>query len=199
MVDSRGTNTGSYRNGPTLGALGAIANDPNTAVALDGVGDHGSVARQISGDLSIELWFRSTTGGIGTGSQWWQGAGLVDAEVAGSGNDFGVALRSDGRVVAGVGNPDTSVTSVNGYQDGQWHHVVFTRAMASGALRLYVDGGLQGSAIAANRAGLVDAPTISFGRIQTGTNYFAGSLDEIAVYNTALTPETVTAHFNAAG
>ena len=202
IVDNEGVNTGTYFNTPTLGVTGALtgSGDNDTAVRFDGVNDYGRVARQISGDFSIEFWFKSTAGGIGTGLQWWEGAGLVDAEVGGGLNDFGVSLRSDGRVVAGVGaGSDVSIVSTpaTSYKDGSWHHVVFTRNMASGALRLYIDGAAAGNATGGTTA--LNGPSfINFGRIQSGGNYFAGSLDEIAIYTTVLTPATVTAHFNAA-
>lgn len=193
-VDSKGSNTGDYRFGPTLGVPGALASDANTAATFDGVDDHGIVARQIADDMSIELWFKSTQG-IGTGASWWEGAGLVDAEVSGAFNDFGISLRSDGRVVAGVGAPDVSiVSSSSGHADGSWHHVVFTRTRSSGAMVLYVDGVAVGSATGST-ASLTSSAYISFARLATGNNYYAGSLDEIAVYNTVLTPSTVTDHY----
>jgi hypothetical protein len=198
LADSKGTNNGDYLNGPTLGVAGAIAGDPNTAARFDGVSGFGTVARQISDNFSIEFWFNSTQGtGTGTGTAWSQGAGLVDADVSGTNNDFGVSLRSDGKVVAGVGNPDVSiVSSAGGYNNGNWHHVVFTRTKTTGALQLYVDGVLAGSATG-NTASLTSPANINFGRIQSGSNYFLGSLDEVAVYNTALSGSTVTSHYNA--
>jgi hypothetical protein len=196
LLDARAANTGTYLNGPILGAGTALIGDTNAAIQLDGVNDHGTIARQISTDFSIELWFKSTVGGIGTGPEWWRGAGLVDASVNGTFNDFGIALRADGRVAAGVGNPDVTVTSPSGYQDGLWHHVVFTRTMASGDLRLYVDGALAASGTG-NTVALVDPPAINLGRIQSGTNNLNGSLDEVSMYSTVLPPETVAAHFYA--
>jgi hypothetical protein len=120
-----------------------------------------------------------------------------DAEVSGAANDFGVSLRSDGRITAGTGTPDVSIVSSSaGYNDGTWHHVVFTRTRSSGALNLYVDGVSAGSATGAT-ASLTSPASINFGRIHTGTNYFAGSLDEVATYNVALSQATVTAHYQA--
>ena len=202
IVDNKGVNTGTYVNAPTLGVAGAltVSGDPDTAVQFDGISDYGTVARQISTDFSIEFWFKSSAGGIGTGVNWWEGAGLVDAEVGGGMNDFGVSLRSDGRVVAGVGSgSDVSIVSTpaTSYKNGNWHHVVFTRTMASGVLQLYIDGASAGSATGGT--GTLNGPSfINFGRLQSGGNYFAGSLDEIAIYTTVLTQATVTAHYNAA-
>ena len=194
MADAKGTNDGDYLGGVTLGDAGALS-DGDTAALFDGVNDYASVARQISGNMSIELWFRSTQG-IGTGTQWWNGAGLVDAEVGGAANDFGISLRSDGRVVAGVGTPDLSIMSGTGFNDGNWHHVVFTRS-TSGTFILYVDGNIQASAVGPTAA-LTSNPNINFGRIASGGNYYLGRLDEVAIYNTVLSGATVTAHYSAA-
>jgi hypothetical protein len=196
--DGTGTNTGTYANGPTLGVAGALAGDSDTAVQLDGVDDYVAVSRPVVGDFSIELWFRSNQG-IGTGTTWSSGAGLVDAGVPGTAKDFGVSLRSDGKIIAGVGGggSETSIISgVGGFNNGAWHHVVFTRVRTSGELVLYVDG----VAVATGRGGsnkLSASSTISLGRINTGTNYLRGALDEVAIYDTALSAATVSAHYSA--
>lgn len=195
LADRTGGNHGDYLHGATLGVAGAIT-DGDTAAQFDGVNDHGLVTRQIADDFSIEFWFRSSQG-IGTGAQWWGGAGMVDAEVNGAFSDFGVSLRSDGRVVAGVGAPDVSVvSSSSGHNNGAWHHVVFTRTRASGAITLYVDGVSRGTANGST-ARLTSPTNISFGRLLSGNNAFAGSLDEVAVYTTALSAATVSQHYAA--
>ena len=199
LADSWGTNTGSYLNGPTLGVAGAITGDSNTAVTFDGSNDYATVARQISNDFSIEFWFKSTNGN-GTNPGWWQGSGLVDAEGATAAQDFGISLRSDGRIVAGVGSPSGGSTSVVSStttgDNGSWHHVVFTRIMSTGAMTLYVDGASAGTALGSTTS-LTSATNIDFGRILTGPRYFSGTLDEVAVYNTVLSAATVTDHNNA--
>ena len=198
LIDSGNGNNGTYVNGPTVGVTGALIGDSDTAATFDGVNDFGTVARQVVDDLSIEFWFRSTQG-IGTGSQWWDGAGLVDAEVGGPLNDFGVSLRSDGRVVAGTGAPSGDVSIVStagGYNNGAWHHVVFTRVKTSGAITLYVDGA-QVATGTGSTASLNTPANISFGRIATGVNYYAGSMDEIALYNSSLSASTVAGHYAA--
>jgi hypothetical protein len=200
MTDSMGTNHGAYLSPPSLGASDAIANDSNTAATFDGVNEFATAPSQISDDFSIELWFRSSTG-IGTGAGWWQGAGLIDAEGAVAANDFGISLRSDGKVVAGVGAPvsgqDVSIVSTSGgYANGAWHHVVFTRTMTSGAMELFVDGVSVGSATGST-ASLTSPSNIDIGRILTGNRYFTGTLDEVAVYRTVLSAGTVATHHDA--
>ena len=198
VADAKGTNHGDWLGGVLLTIAGAIAGDASTAATFDGVNDFATVGRQVADDFSIELWFKSTQG-IGTGAQWSTGAGLVDGSVAGAANDFGVSLRSDGKVVAGIGTPDVSVVSTSGgYNNGAWHHVVFTRTKATGALALYVDGVAAGTATGASTASLTSATSLNLGRIQSGGYYFAGSLDEVSIYNVVLSPAAISARFAAA-
>lgn len=193
VVDIRpANNNGTYFNSPTRGVAGAIVGDANTAVTFDGVDDYAQVARQITNDFSIELWFRSTQG-RGTSNNWFDGAGLVDAKLSGVANDFGIALMANGRVAAGTGNPDTTILSARGFNDGAWHHVVMTRTQANGGLQLYVDGNLSATGTGSTRA-LSGTTTMSFGQINTRVNYLAGSLDEIATYTTILTPAQISDH-----
>lgn len=194
--DAKGTNDGVYVRGVSFGTAGALSSGSNTAVTFDGSNDYLEVDRTVSDDFSVELWFKSTQG-IGTGSQWYSGAGLLDADVAGTANDFGLSLRSDGRVTAGVGNPDTTVVSTSsGFNNGQWHHVVFTRTKATGALALYIDGQAQGTGTGGTQS-LTAASRMDVGRIRTGTNYFAGSIDEVSVYSAALSAATALRHYQA--
>jgi hypothetical protein len=191
-------NNGTYGNAPTLGVTGAIAGDTNTAVTFNGTNQYATVPRQIQDDFSIEFFFKSTQG-IGTAPWWWSGAGLVDAEMNAGNDDFGIALRSDGRVMAGTGNlagpTDVTITSTTaGYNNGIWHHVVFTRTRASGAIKIYVDGSLEASGTAYTNS-LAANPQLTIGRIASGGNYFAGSLDDIAVYNVVLTDTQVATHY----
>lgn len=187
-------NNGTWFNNPTLGQPGAIAADSNTSVLFDGVNDYGSVTRQIQDDFSIEFWFKSVQG-EGNSLDWYDGAGLVDAQFGY--DDFGVSLMADGRVMAGTGDPDTSLASPAGKNDGSWHHVVFTRAQATGAVRLYVDG-VQVSSGTGGTQALNASANIAFGRAMDGGHLYKGNLDEIALYNVALPASTVLDHYNVA-
>ena len=103
-------------------------------------------------------------------------------------------------MVAGIGTPDVSVVSTSGgYNNGAWHHVVFTRTKATGALALYVDGVAAGTATGASTAALTGATSLTFGRIQSGGNHFAGSLDEVSIYSVVLSAAAISARFTAAG
>src|SRR5947209_16053948 len=60
------------------------------AYTFRGDGDAIHLPRLVSGDFTIAFWVKTTQ--KGDSGQWFKGAGLVDAEVAGVTNDFGTAL-----------------------------------------------------------------------------------------------------------
>jgi hypothetical protein len=74
--------------------------------------------------------------------------------------------------------------------------VVFTRVRSTGLFTLYVDGNFEGSGTG-SVASLTGQANFNFGRLASPGNYFAGSLDEVATYNVALSQATVTAHYQA--
>ena len=76
--------------------------------------------------------------------------------------------------------------------DGIWHFIALTRDAASGAVKVYVDGVISGST--ASGAGQKSTPFNPIGRIADngGTiDYFAGSLDDVRVYDRLLSAAEV--------
>jgi hypothetical protein len=193
--DIAGAQHGSYYNHPHLAAPGPGS---AAAVAFNGVDQYVLLPRDVRGDFSLELWFNTSAGGVGTGvTQWWQGAGLLDGEVPGVVDDFGISLDAAGHVWAGSGNPDTSIHSGPGLNDGIWHHLVFTRSQATGLLTLFVDG----SSVATGSGGtqpLISPPALRVGCLQSGVNFYHGAISDAATYQRALPASEVQTHFHAA-
>ncbi|MFT3786209.1 MAG: lamin tail domain-containing protein [Tepidisphaeraceae bacterium] len=142
-------------------------------------------------DFSVAVVFRTSVLGAGDETNWYVNSGIVDSEVGGQTNDWGLGFNSFGEVGAGTGNPDKSVYSQPGLNDGQAHVAVFTRSGST--ISLYIDGGesfsTEGSTNARNSIDLV------FGAIQTNIQYFNGDIAEIKTWNGALTEDG--AHFVA--
>ncbi|GAA0814019.1 hypothetical protein Sya03_58330 [Spirilliplanes yamanashiensis] len=198
MADETGAADGLYYVTTTLGGSGALTGDSNTAAAYNGGQDSSRAARPVLDTFTAEYWFKSTQG-LYLNPGFAGGAALVDADATGAADDWGSSLRSDGRVVAGVGDAggsDVAIQSATGFNDGAWHHVAFTRNGVTGALALYVDGVLQ--ATGTGPATTRDAGTlIRFGRrASDGANAYLGSLDEVAVYHGELSAQEILAHHN---
>ncbi|HEX8768747.1 MAG TPA: LamG domain-containing protein, partial [Jatrophihabitans sp.] len=189
-----------------FGAAGAVAG--NTAITTNGsTGYVSSAIKQASPtSFSVETWFKttSTSGGkiIGFGDQ--QGGLDFNGNPTLSGSyDKQIYLTNDGRLAFGVwvGFADV-LTSATAYNDGQWHHVVGAQGPAG--MTLYVDG-----AKAAHDSQTQSQSYSGYWRIggdnlggwpnQPASNFFAGALDETAVYDHALSLTSVQNHYAASG
>ncbi len=171
----------------------------STAVAFTGTGNgYNPIQYTNPTTFSLEAWFRA--GGTAGGSIVSFGSASTGTNVAS--RDRHLYLDSGGRVTFGV-NPSgvKTVRSAAAYNDGQWHHVVATLGPAG--MYLYVDGaqvGADASVTAAeNFAGYWRWGGISlFGwPNRPASDFFVGTLDEVAVYPSQLTANKVARHYAA--
>jgi len=164
---------------------------PGCALSFDGINNYVEFTRPVSNDFTIECWFQSTQT-AGDESAWYFGMGLVDGEVTGIMNDFGLAL-GNGKVLFGTGNPDITIRSSSAMNDGRWHHVAATRVQASGVMTLYVDGSLVATNTGST-ATLSDPPKMRLGSLATGINFFQGQMDEVRIWNLARSQTQIQAY-----
>jgi hypothetical protein len=153
-------------------------------------------ARPVKDDFTIFCVFRSSQG-VGTGTQFYQGAGLVNGEMPGTVNDFGLSLNANGYVLAGSGNPDvTAVSSNANFNNGQPHILAFKRTRSTGGLELYMDGVLQGTTTGGNQS--LTAPSqLVMGAQQTLISYLSGDIAEVKIYDSTLSASDRAAEENA--
>jgi len=148
----------------------------------------------VAKDFTIAFWLKTTdTGNTG---QWWNGRGLVDGEVQGAADDFGVSLVG-GHIALGAGTPDVTVTTTNAVNDGLWHHIAATREAADGGQRVYVDGTLQASGH--GPLGLLTAPPhLRIGGTQAGyaDHYLNGTIDDVQVFGIVFGPSEIAGLMN---
>ncbi|MDX3000089.1 laminin G [Kribbella solani] len=196
-VDASGqSNTGAY-SGVTLGGAGAIAG--NTAMTTSSSTGRmvGAKAYSMPQQFTVEAWVKQS--GFNRGGRII-GFGNSKTGNSGSGGDRMLYMRTNGSIVFGVNDgSQRTLTSTSGKNNGQWHHVVGT--YDNGAMKLYVDGVLSGSA-------LVGSASLYYGWWRVGydlTNSWPGggatqtgmAIDEAAVYPYALLPTQVQSHYSA--
>jgi glucose/arabinose dehydrogenase/PKD repeat protein len=190
-ADSRGTNTGTYTGGYTQGTTGALSGDANTAVTLNGTTGFVAVPDSNSldlgnGPLSYEVWAKRADQGT-----YYQ---LLYTK-ASQGNLFFL----NGKFT--LDNDATTIVQESGTTaDTNWHHFVVTRSgSGSGNTRLYKDGIDVTTEVNTSVSLSTNSSALAIGRYNpTYGLYFPGSLDEIAVYSSALSPAQVSAHYAAA-
>lgn len=164
--------------------LYGLGNGLNT----DGSNDYVSLPKPTLNNMTIEYWVKTTQSSL-TGSQWYNGNGIVDAEVGGSTSDFGTALLN-GKLAFGIGNPDVTIQSTTSINTGTWYHVAATWNGSTGEMKLYINGVLEatGSGATGTRTA---PPNIRIGSIQTGIQYFNGTVDEVRIWNVVRTQSEI--------
>ncbi|QNE74226.1 hypothetical protein F0344_06045 [Streptomyces finlayi] len=192
-----GLDNGFLRNGPAYRQTPAAVAGDSTAIGFDGSADYAysNERRPAPARFSVETWIKTTTtrGGkiIGFGNRVMQNSSSYDRHVY---------MRNDGRLVFGVYSGGArTVTSLGAYNDGNWHHVVATQG--TGGMALYVDGQLRASnwLYTGNESSpgywRVGGDNLGSWPSRPTSNFFAGQLDETAVYPTALSASQVSAHY----
>ena len=180
-------------HGKIEGQIAPIEGRYGGAMRFDG-DDAAVLPRLVEESFTVSFFVRSTHRGRGDvgDPRWFLGSGLVDGEVPGIVRDWGISWHSEGRIVAGSGQPETFLASPTGYHDGEWHHVAFTRDRGLGSIALFVDGVLVESKKGTKKV-LDSPPNIVVGRLQPGGGGFRGDIDELRFYGRALGAAEVVA------
>ena len=187
-VDASGNGNNGTLHGPAWNPNGEV----NGCLSFNGVNNNVQITNPVSGDFSIVAWVKTkqTTGQ----GQWYSGAGLVDGDVSGSANDFGISIIGN-RFAFGVGNPDTTILSTSAINDGNWHLCVATRVQSTGLMSVYFDGILQATGTGGTQT-LNASASLYFGQIASGGGFFNGSLDQIEIFNRALGGNEIAALYS---
>jgi hypothetical protein len=155
----------------------------------------------------------ATTGNAGFSVEAWVNggaqstdAGLVTKGSGGGGEQFNLdcgaanhAFRFFVRDAGGGAHLANGTVTPN----SRWHHLVGVCNESAGSVVLYVDGVSNASGTITAGSGLLSAATpMSIGARQSGTaqydDQFVGSMEEVAIYNVALSAAQVRAHFGSA-
>jgi hypothetical protein len=180
-------NNATLVNSPTWNSSGWFA--------WNGTNQRATVTRMVSGDFSLECWFRTTSTAGTSGSGWYLGRGLIDAEVGGVTNDFGLAI-GNGEVMFGVREDANTIRHSAPYNGGTWVQIVATRLQSSGAVLLFANGTQVASGTSSTNT-LNASSIISIAAIQTNTNFFAGDIAISRIYNRALPLPDIEQNLNA--
>ena len=166
----------------------------SNGIHLDGTDDYISITRPVADDFTIEFWMKTTQTGS-TGQHWYSGKGIIDAEAPSGANDFGISLNGN-KVSFGTGNPDYTIVSNAIVNEGTWKHIAVTRTRTTGAIKIYINGVIDISGTSTNVNSLNAPSTIRIGGIQTATNYFNGTLDDIRIWDYVRTEQQILGSMN---
>ncbi|MGW0364430.1 DNRLRE domain-containing protein [Streptomyces sp. NPDC002990] len=202
VADSSGGGSGSgvHLNGPALRQTPGAVSGPSTAIGFNGAdsGVYGEKFQTVGASYTIETWFKTNT----TRGGKLFGFGNNQA-LASNRYDKHIYMTNGGRLVYGVytGGATRTIATSGAYNDNTWHHVVATQG--PGGMTLYVDGvqkGTLGVTTHEDYSGYWHAGGDSLGGWpdRPTSEFWAGQLDETAVYPTVLSAGQVQNHYHLA-
>jgi PKD repeat protein len=184
--------TGNGYNGTVVGAAWTAAGKNAGALSFDGVDDYvGLGTWGVPGNaLTISAWVKGDT--------WANGDARFIAKAVGTAEQDHVFMlgERDNRLRARLktnGQTRTLIASSATLPVNTWVHVA---AVYDGStLKLYQNGAEVGSLAMTGSIGASSAP-IHIGRSPEGSNYFAGTLDDVRIYAMALSRDDILADMN---
>jgi hypothetical protein len=174
---------GGLRTGPVV-VQAVETKTGNKALKLDGDGDSVRVASVTSlagSELTIQFWFRGATYQSAVRQQGggWIVAGWNELHILS--NDGGTGGISAGKNVS----------------DGRWHHLVMTwKQNTPDGFASYLDGRLVTRRASSNTAIPDHNAALHLGAFNGAGEYTTGELDEIGVWQRALTETEIAAGWN---
>ncbi|KAA9084082.1 DNRLRE domain-containing protein [Microbacterium radiodurans] len=193
-------------DGATTSADSAVPSGGGS-LQFDGANDYAITDQLRAGPstYTVETWINTTTTAGGKIVGFGNGRPRTGSGVSNlSGNyDRHVYMRNDGRVTFGVwvGHAAT-LTSPQALNDGQWHHIVATQGPSG--MTLSIDGlrvGTNGTSNAQGYYGVwrVGGDNLSGWPDRPASDFFAGLIDETAIYSSALPATRIADHYLASG
>ncbi len=202
VVDLVGNDDMQAFAGVTRGTAGALLNEADTGSSLSGTTTgvaYGQDTKQTPNTFTEEAWVKTnaTKGGaiMSFGNPLNGSAGKYDRVVY---------MDNSGRIWFGVNNgANQTIGSAGTFNNNQWHHVA--ASMGPLGMRLFVDGKIVASrsdvttGISFDGDWRVGQATLSGWSSAPSSTSLSGSVDEVAVYPTALSATQIAAHYVASG
>lgn len=162
-----------------------------------------STANFGTGDFTIEYWLKTSS----AVSDNYQIAVMEKQPACNAVNAYW-SIRMGGSGTAGhihmnmasnSGQDPQNIVATKNINDGNWHHVAFTRSNV--VVAVYLDGALDNRVTNASTATLSNSAPFTVGQsicsCCDGTQVFSGGIDELSIYNRALSDTEIGTVYNA--
>ena len=179
----------------------AIAGKSGGALRFNGVSSYAELVADthlnLTGDLTIAFWIRTTKSGRNEGV-------ISKYDAAGAESGYLVRTTSSGTLGILIGGDNLpggnrSIADTVRINDGLWHHAVVVIKLGLG-VSFYIDGA-PATAASRNIVAARSRQSFNIGRnpFTSYGNYFTGDLDNVRLYNRALTASEAAALYRDGG
>lgn len=181
-------NNGTLVNGPTFntGSGGSIV--------FDGVDDYVSLSNITGVNFTLSCWINTTATSL-TGTDAYQGNGIIWSDVMGIANDFVLAILNN-KASWFTGDAGTSINGTTTINTGAWFYLTVVKNGGNSTKQLYVNSISEGTGASSANA-LTSNPNIAIGGNTLDGRYFNGNIANTQIYNRALSVTEILQNFNA--
>ncbi len=182
-LDESGNGNNGTVNGATL--TSDRFGNAGSAYGFDGVDDYvSSTFPSISNEASVSLWFF-------TNADYNNGPNFIETS-----SQFCSINPSNGSIdfAQNFNTQNYFVNSGTFNPLGVWHNIVLSSKTNTNTISLYIDGILKGST--STMGTLTPIFSYLLGKRSNNTGFFSGSLDDIAIWNRALSQQEITQLYN---
>ncbi|HTV42804.1 MAG TPA: LamG-like jellyroll fold domain-containing protein [Candidatus Sulfotelmatobacter sp.] len=163
------------------------------------------VATNANAEFTVEAWVNADGSGFYVPDA---NSPVITKGIYGKDDEFNLGVNSASTeysfYVRSAAGTTYTVASAAATLDGNWHHIAGVCDEANGLLSLYYDGKLESTTTIPTNSGVYEAPEPA--SIGAGTddgidytNQFVGYVNDVAVYNYALSAAQVEAQYTAPG
>ena len=195
VIGSSGTQNslGTCQIGTSAAWTNGASGHTNSSLNFDGNDDAILLGKQtgLNGVFTASAWFKRK-GSAGGGYH-----GIINS-ITGDAAYTRILIESAGASIV-LQQRDSTSSVITGtwnnqpFGDNNWHHIVYV--FDGSFIKLYTDGKLQGSPYACN--GVISSSGIlEIGRGQSNSYFSNGQIDDVRIYNYALTSEQVKTIYN---
>jgi len=194
---SGNNNNGVYQNG--MGTITDTAEGGSLAYDFDGTGDYIDTSNVLglgSGDWAFSLWAKCTSVAP---REMLNTYNPTNGKFISLGLNSDTSGGTDTGTCRGTMDDDTTrqitPTYSASYNDGDWHHFVFSRNNSTGTLDVFVDG--NPSSVSSVNFGTYGSVTstlpLRIGAVQSiNIRYYVGQMDDIRQFDRVLTQAEIT-------
>ena len=161
------------------------------ALRFDGIDDYVEVSdspslRFGSDSFTVELWVKSSV------------AQTHASAIKRNGGKYYLGLRwtTHGIFALNDGASEISVEGTTNIIDGKWHLLVAVCRRETQLSEIYVDGDFENEEDISSLGDISPTGALWIARGYYGSEYQNGTIDEVRIYNRALSPEEVAEHYN---
>jgi len=210
MEDASGNNNHGRASNTNAAGMTFATGQVRQAASFDGVDDRVEILNRptldnITDAVTVEAWINTRAFGVNqyrgmvvkrsplTADGCLVGYGFVSSW--GDGRDVWFAMHPEG-VPSSCGNWVTANTALS---LNNWYHVVGTYDSITGRQKIYINGSLRNTRTwtVGTRIRVSTGTPLEIGRNQHSFWSFNGLIDEVRIYNRALSASEVRANFNA--